>query len=340
MAHGSKKGRVLAGMVVVAAITQAGQAHAFKAKYYPNCYAPVAQADELVDRPKGDGSKKMLGGLGKAAGMFGGFGGLGKAASVAQKVQTYGGYIQSAASLSQSMNEQHPEPEDRWAAYSGQMSGEAAKLGEAQQAIAAAQQCYDEAYDGLAAQVADGSLKSKKAKKPLKEIQKGSKATGDLLMAALNQAQNNGNAFGEALGGETQGVNVNQYFSNTASYCSPPAMGMADWCSKYGSNSTTLTTDAFNKAYYSGNTAAAGKIAGMHRLNALAGLGGLSGSGMGGLAGKLTGSTSDVAPSQQSLEQLGQASGAYLEVTQALQPMIAPQQALETKVKALPKAQK
>ncbi|MEM7568280.1 MAG: hypothetical protein AAF337_00655 [Pseudomonadota bacterium] len=325
--------------VSAAALTiQVGEAQAFKAKYYPDCYAPVADADTLVDRPKGEGAKKVLGGLGKAAGMFGGFGGLGKAASVAQKVQVYGGYIQSAASLSQSMVEQHPEPTDRWAAYSGQMSDEAAKLGQAQAAIAEAQQCYDAAYDALAQQVADGSLKSKKAKKPLKEIQMGSKATGDLLMAALNQARNNGNAFGEALGGETQGMNVSQYYSNTASYCSPPSLGMADWCAKYGSSAAALNTDAFNKAYYSGNTAAASQIAGMHRLGALAGLGGLSGAGMSNMAGQLLGgSGGNVAPSQQSLDQLGQASGAYLEVTQALQPLVEPQQALETKVKTLPK---
>lgn len=337
MGHVTQLKPAVIAAVAIAIFAQSGNAHAFKAKYYPDCYAPVAAADGLVDRPKGETGKKMLGGLGKAAGMFGGIGGLGKAASVAQKVQTYGGYIQSAASLSQSMTEQHPDPADRWAAYSGQMSDEASKLSDAQKSIAEAQQCYDAAYDALATQVADGSLKKRKAKKPLKEIQKGSKATGDLLMAALKQAQNNGNAFGEALGGETQGVNVNQYFSQKASYCSPPAIGMADWCAKYGSNSTTLTTDAFNQAYYSGNTAAAGKIAGMHRLNALAGLGGLSGAGMGSLTGKLTGASGDVAPSLQSLQQLGQASGAYLEVTQALQPMVAPQQALETKVKSLPK---
>lgn len=328
-------------LVVVGVLGAAGtpQAWAFKAKHYPQCYAPIEAAESLVDKPKSQSGKKALGGLTKAAGMFGGFGGgLGKAANVAQKVQTYGGYVQSAASLSQSMTDSYPKPEDRWAAYSSQMSEDAAKLAQAKDAIAESQSCYKDAYDILASQVADGSLKAKKAKKPLKEIQKGTKETGDLLQAAIAQANNNGNAFGDALGGETQGVDVGQYMSSTASYCNPPALGMADWCSKYGSNSTTLTTDAFNKAFYSGNTAAAGKIAGIHRLNALAGLGGLSSSGLGGLTGNLTGGASEeaVAPSQESLSQLGAASEAYVEVATALAPLVETQKALEATVTTLP----
>lgn len=322
--------------VGVLAAAQATPAHAFKAKYYKDCAAPLDVADELIDRPSKAG--KAMGGLGKAAGVlgsFGGFGGLGKAAQVANQVSQYSGYIQSAASLSQRMMADHPDPAERWGAYSSQMSTESDKLARTQAALTEAQGCYDDAYDALADQVASGEMKAKKAKRPLKEINKGVKETGDLLMAALDQARNNSAAYGDALGGETGGLDVSRYMSNQASYCRGATGQMAGWCAQYGSSSTALTTDAFNRAWYSGNTAAASNIAGIHRLNALAGMGGLSAAGLGSMAANFGGGQMG-APSQQSLQQLGAASQSYVAAATALQPLIEPQKALEAKVKALP----
>ncbi|MEM6682898.1 MAG: hypothetical protein AAF607_11735, partial [Pseudomonadota bacterium] len=220
---------------VVAHLAFGGKAAAFKGKNFPQCAELVNAADELVDRPSTFSKAKS--GFGKATGMlgkFGGFGGsAGKAAQVANQVQQYEGYIESAAGLATSMLDSHPDPADRWSAYSGQMNKQGKQLYDARQAIAEAQNCYNTAYDDLAAQVADGSMKSRKAKKPLKEIKKGTKETGKLLDAVLQQARNNTNAYGEALGDETSGLDVGGFMSGQASYCANAAGQLANWCGKY-----------------------------------------------------------------------------------------------------------
>jgi len=272
-------------------------------------------------------------------GKFGGFGGgLGKAAQVANQVQQYEGYIESAAGLASSMLETHPDPTDRWSAYSGQMVDQGQKLYKARQAIADAQNCYDAAYDDLSAQVADGSLKSRKAKKPLKEIKKGTKETGKLLDAVLNQARNNANAYGEALGGETSGLDVGGFLSGQAAYCANAAGPLAAWCGTYNTNaigqligSTTATRAA------SADTAAtSGGMTGINRLAALAGLGGLSRTGLPEMAGRFGGASTG-APSQASLMEIGSASQDFISAASALPALRGPQRSLEEKVKSLAK---
>lgn len=324
MAH-SRFFQSIAVAALAVAVSAPG-AHAMKAKYYKECYAPIEAAEDMVDRPKGNGGAKALGGLGKAAGVlgsFGGLGGLGSAAGTAVRIQQYSGYIQSASGLAASMQEQHPNADDRWGAYGDQMGEEVEKLSQVRDAVVEAQGCYDAAHDTLGAQVASGELKSKKAKKYLKEIKKGSTETGDLLKAALDQMQNNGNAYNEALGGDTAGLNLGQQ----ASFCVNPAPGMANWCSKYGSAPTSLTTDAFNRSFYAGNYGAARAAVGLHHMNALAGLGALRGAGV---------QSSAVPARGSNVEKLGMKSEAYIALYEQMLPLVETQKALETKAQTKP----
>lgn len=100
------------GLLLVA--FTAPQAHAFKARYYKDCYEPVDQVEDLV-ADQSDNAKnietagKVAGALGSFGG-FGGFGGFGKAASTASKVAKYSAYVSDAMAFADQMKDDHPDP--------------------------------------------------------------------------------------------------------------------------------------------------------------------------------------------------------------------------------------
>lgn len=174
----------------------------FKGKYYKACYAPVKAVEKLVAPPK----KKKGGLFGGAGGLLGAVPGVGGAASAlntANTVMKYHDIITDVMAFTEQMRGDHPDATDRFAAYGDRMTAEAEDLNSVQLAVGEAQDCYNAAYAELGAQVASGDLKKSKAKKRHKEIRKGVKATGDVLLNALNRLNQNVSAYDQALTEET-----------------------------------------------------------------------------------------------------------------------------------------
>jgi len=183
----------------------------FKAKYYKECYSGIHDAADLVAPKKSlqDQTKKasgFLSSVGSLAGL-GGFGGKAvQAVNAAQKIQKYSGIIENVTAFSTHMSQEHPEPDDRFSAYSSHMSTDATNLLKVLAAVRESQTCYGGAYDQLRADIASGDIKKRKAKKRLKEIQEGTQATGDVLINALAHMDKNLNSYNQALGGEEQNL--------------------------------------------------------------------------------------------------------------------------------------
>ncbi|WP_262690355.1 hypothetical protein [Kordiimonas aestuarii] len=185
----------------------AANAKSFKAKYYKECYAGVKEVAPLVT-PKESLQKKAgkLGGLFGSVSSLAGLGGAGgsmvKAANTVNQINKYSGIIDDVAGFSAQMRTDHPNPNDRFAAYGDQMSSEAHDLSDVTVAVTASQQCYGNELTTLKAEVASGELKKSKAKKHLKEIQAGVRASGDVLLLAINRLNTNLSSYDEALAGE------------------------------------------------------------------------------------------------------------------------------------------
>ena len=186
---------------------QAAEAKSFKAKYYKACYADVKEAAPLVT-PKESLKEKSskLGGLFGSVSSLAGLGGAGgsmvKAANTMNKINKYSGIIDNVSGFSAQMRTDHPDPNDRFAAYGNQMSSEAQDLSKVTAAVRASQQCYHDAFSTLQNDVASGELKKSKAKKRVKEIQQGVQASGDVLLLAINRMNTNLSSYDQALAGE------------------------------------------------------------------------------------------------------------------------------------------
>lgn len=189
--------------------TSAVSAKSFKGKYYKECYAGMKEAAKLVKPKK---AKKKGGGLfgslasvasvANIAGVGGGAGNAFKVANTVNKIQKYQGIIENVSAFSSQMTTDYPDPNDRFAAYGNHMSTDAANLLTVQTAITNSQSCYNEAYDTLMAEQEAGTIKKKKAKKRMKEIRKGTVATGDVLIDAMNHINKNLNSYDQVIGGE------------------------------------------------------------------------------------------------------------------------------------------
>ncbi len=185
----------------------AAEAKSFKAKYYKECYEGVKDVAPLVT-PKESVQEKAskLGGLFSSVGSLAGLGGAGgsamKAIDTANKINKYSGIIDDVAGYSAQMREEHPDPNDRFAAYGDQMSKEARDLSSVTMAVNASQQCYSDAFTALKAKVESGELKASKTKKQVKEIQSGVRASGDVLLLAINRLNTNLSSYDQALAGE------------------------------------------------------------------------------------------------------------------------------------------
>ncbi|WP_025895769.1 hypothetical protein [Kordiimonas gwangyangensis] len=182
---------------------EAAEAKSFKAKYYKECYQGVKDVAPLVT-PKESMKEKAskLGGLFSSVGSLAGLGGSGgtamKALNTANKIEKYSSIAENVAGYSAQMRTEHPDPNDRFAAYGDQMSSEARDLESVTIAVNASQQCYSEAFAGLKAQVDSGELKASKAKKQVKEIQSGVRASGDVLILAIDRLNKNLSSYDEA----------------------------------------------------------------------------------------------------------------------------------------------
>lgn len=200
-----------AAFAFVAATTlyapEAAEAKSFKAKYYKECYQGVKDVAPLVT-PKESMKEKAskLGGLFSSVGSLAGLGGSGgtamKALNTASKIEKYSSIAENVAGYSAQMRTEHPDPNDRFAAYGDQMSSEAQDLASVTMAVNASQQCYGDAFSSLKAEVDSGELKKSKAKKRVKEIQKGVQASGDVLLLAIDRLNKNLNSYDEALTAE------------------------------------------------------------------------------------------------------------------------------------------
>ena len=204
------------GMALLFVFMTADSAHAFRAKYYKECYAPVEEVEDLVADQTNNaetietvsevaGYASKFGGFGG----FGGLGGLGSAAKVASDVAKYSDIIGDVVAFQDQMTEDHPDPNDRWAAYGDHMTSEAHDLNKVEAAVGEAQSCYDAAYDKLGDDVASGELKSSKAKKYHKEIRSGATEIGDVLLKALDRVNQNVEAYDEALTNEAKSGGLN-----------------------------------------------------------------------------------------------------------------------------------
>ncbi len=193
--------------LALAQAPEAAHAKSFKAKYYKECYAGVADVAPLVT-PKESLSKKAskLGGLFGSVSSFAGLGGAGgsmvKAADTVNKVNKYSKIIDDVGGFTSQMQADHPDPNDRFAAYSNHMSSEAQDLALVTKAVGDAQSCYDTAYDALIEGVSTKEIKKSKAKKYIKEIQKGTQASGDVLLLAASRLNQNLQSYDQALASE------------------------------------------------------------------------------------------------------------------------------------------
>ncbi len=202
---------IISATVVCFGFTVAqAEARSFKAKYYKECYAPVKAIEPLLEEKGGVGgtARKMA----KAGGLFGKVGGLvgmggvantvGKASKAVNTADKYSTIISDVSAYMSQMKKDHPNSGDRFSAYGDQMTREAEDLDKVQLAIKQSQDCYDNAYMTLSEKVAAKEIKKKKAKKHLKDIQKGTKASGDKLLTTMKRLNTNIKSYDQTFNNE------------------------------------------------------------------------------------------------------------------------------------------
>ena len=355
----------------------ASQASAqFKAKYYPDCYTPLAEARESVPKPPRNLGKDLdtAAKVGSVLGRFGGLGGLGgslgnvtKATQAIQTAQQYSGVIQDVAGFTEAMGVEFPGLGDRFGAYGGKLEEDSAVLASAGQNIAASQGCYQAEYDKLVAGYKAGEMKKGTVKKQHKEIVKGVKFGGKIVADAQTRVNHNISAYNQAIEKETQkaGINLGALASLAASSGAVPKMaGLAG-------------TDCSSAAWYTTTAASCARMAGIQNrcmpgqdcsinavkaraaagqnpngspmgggalqsLSALGALGGVDGGTMGAasMLGGLMGGNSGTPPvDEQTLSGLVKAGGEssrYLQIGQGLQQTGTAQTQLAAYVKKSP----
>ncbi|MFC3052748.1 hypothetical protein [Kordiimonas pumila] len=312
----------LTAITAVHLISAPASAKSFKAKYYKECYAEVDAVADLVKPTTSlsDTAGKatgLLGSVGSFAGI-GGFGGsLSKAATTMQKINKYSGLIDDVGGFSAQMATDHPDPNDRFAAYGTHMSNDATDLEKVQSAVTQSQECYNTAFDTLSAQVAAGELKKSKAKKQLGEIQKGSKATGDVLINAMDHINKNITSYDQVLNTETQAFqpNIQSLFA-----------------AQQNSVNAGITQSAYNQVATIGGVAGAGTVSSIANLRGATAGGMFNAGTLSGLAGMLSNEANADDTSQQGLQAVAASSQQYLGIYESLQGTIEKQRLLEVKV--------
>ena len=327
---------ITATVVCFSFININAEARSFKAKYYKECYAPVTAIEPLLEEKSGiGGSAKTMAKAGGLFGRVGGFVGLGgvastvgKASSAVNTVNKYSTIISDVSAFMSQMKKDHPESNDRFAAYGDKMIKEAEDLDKVQLAIEETQNCYDDAYIDLAKKMETKELKKKKAKKRLKEIQKGTKSAGKKLLVTMKRLNTNINSYEQAMNKES---------------------------SSLGLNFGTLGNMAANKLLKSNTPAVPAKTtrsSSFGSLNKLAGLAGVRPSVGTYVAAGVASNIADQAAnadkpqlteSEQAaqdmlpgLQRAGMSSRKYLDLYDAVSERVADQKILEAKVKKRP----
>lgn len=204
--------------LLAAALAAAAPAQgAFKAREYPQCHAPIAEAREVVPPPPTDyaGKARAAGSMAGAVGRIGGFGGLGgalgglgAAAGTASQVADHASWIADAAEFGQMMRDENPELAGRLGAYGERIDSDAGDLRLAGQAAVQAQNCYAEAYDALAADIEAGTVKRRARNRRYKEIEAGLDLAAELLIDARNRMNSNIRAYNAGLAEDTAGAGM------------------------------------------------------------------------------------------------------------------------------------
>ena len=227
---------------------------AFKAKEYPECYAPIEGARDQVPPPPTDyaGKAKAIGNMAGAVGRIGGFGGLGgalgglgAAAGTANQVVTYSGWIADAAEFGQMMRTDYPELDGRLIAYGEKIEADANGLRQAGKAALKSQNCYAEAYDALVADIESGAVKRRQRNRRYKEITEGLDVTSELLIDARNRMNANIRAYNDGLAADTgaAGLNLGELVGAAAS------SGLASQAlANLGEEATDAFCDPFDSA--------------------------------------------------------------------------------------------
>jgi len=314
-------------------------AKSFKSKYYKECYADVRKAVKLIT-PKESMSAKAnkLGGLFSKVGSVAGLGGVGgsvyKAAGTINKIQKYSGIIDNAGAFSAQMATEHPDPNDRFAAYGTYMSNDGKNISQVQQAVTVSQECYEEKYTQLSADVAAGDMKKRKAKKRLKEIQKGTRASGDALLMAMNHLNKNLNSFNQTLGAETQYLGMSQLEIDAHKRAGVDPVHVQNLFAKARGDKAAMNQQIVNQYkaagvdtsqlqhLYSQSTVAVPSVGGFANLGMLSGLAGAMGQ-------KAEGST---VIANSGLQAVAVSSQEYLALHESLTKIAEKQRLLELKV--------
>ena len=207
------------------------------------------------------------------------------------------------------------------------MSTDAANILKVKAAITESQACYDTAFEQLSADVAAGELKKKKAKKRLKEIQKGSQATGDVLIMAMDHINKNMTSYDQVMSGEEN--TLSQGFGGMATqFIAGKSGGFAN-AAVPGYTHPGVTAAGAQRAqeratnvYGLAPTATSSPVANFAILNGLASIAPAAGG---------TAETQDVQPGVQAL---AQSSREYVELYGKLSASVETQRLLELKVNA------
>jgi|GEM_PF-724594 len=189
----------------------------FNARYYPECYAPLETAREDVPKPPADvgGALQTASAVANVASRFGGlagFGGLGGgAAQAVQTVQTvnqYSGLIADVAAFTSAMQEEFPELGLRFGAYGTRLGEDADLLVGAGENIAAAQDCYGQAYTNLSAQWESEDMRRRDVNRHHREIERGLEFADEILADAKVRINKNIESYNDALQQETSGAGI------------------------------------------------------------------------------------------------------------------------------------
>jgi len=177
---------------------------AFQAKYYKECYQPVAALIKASEP-----EKDYIGGppvswypkydKEKGSGIY----------FSAETRETKDRHvIKNVAAFKSKMIKENPEPNARFNAYSHHISQEADDLGKIEIAVEQSQDCYQKSYQSLSMAYKNNRIGKKEAVKSLKEIQKGTKISGEFLKKATHRMRINIAAYAEALNDERHSLGI------------------------------------------------------------------------------------------------------------------------------------
>lgn len=189
----------------------------FKPRYYPDCYAPLESAREMVPSPPPDlkttaGTVTRVAGIASSLGGLAGFGGFGgttlQAAQTINTVNQYSGLIADVAAFTSAMQQEFPDLGLRLSAYGSHLGDDGDLLTQAADRVAAGQQCYRSAYEALAMASVNGELKERDVKRQHEEITKGMEFAQGILGDARGRVTQNVKSYNKALQLETSNAGI------------------------------------------------------------------------------------------------------------------------------------